>query len=114
MNKKISFLIGCIGSRLLLVIFSKYIKYSKILNIITFLIGLSFLILYTFDLRKTGFEATNNIIWWNDIRPIHGTLYILFSIYYLKKKKYAWIILLIDVIFGLIIYLFKMNLFISK
>ena len=107
MNKKILFFIGCIGSRLLLAISFKHIKYSKILNLITFLIGLSFLILYTFDLRKTGFEATNNIIWWNQVRPIHGTLYILFSIYYLKKNRYAWFILLIDVIFGLIVYLFK-------
>ena len=107
MNKKIIFLIGCIGTRLLLSIYSKYSKYSKILNLITFIIGLSFIILYIFDLRKTGFEATNNIIWWNEMRPIHGSLYLLFSTYYLKNNNKSWLFLLTDTFIGLIVYILK-------
>ena len=109
MNKKFIFLIGCIGTRLLLSIYSKYSKYLKILNLITFIIGLSFIILYIFDLRKTGFEATNNIIWWNEMRPIHGSLYLLFSIYYSKNnsRNKAWLFLLIDTCIGLFVYILK-------
>lgn len=109
MNKNFFFLIGCIGTRLLLSIYSKYTKYSKFLNLITFIIGLSFIFLYIFDLRKTGFEATNNIIWWNKIRPIHGSLYLLFSIYYYKNnlRNKSWLFLLIDTCIGLFVYILK-------
>lgn len=109
MNKKFIFLIGCIGTRLLLTIYSKYNNYSKLFNFITFIIGLSFIFLYIFDLRKTGFEATNNIIWWNEIRPIHGSLYLLFSIYYFKNnsRNKAWLFLLIDTCIGLFYYIHK-------
>lgn len=107
MNKKIIFLLGCIGTRLLLSVYSKYSKYSKLLNLTTFIIGLSFIFLYIFDLRKTGFEATNNIIWWNEIRPIHGSLYLLFSIYYYKNNNQSWLFLLIDTLIGLFYYIHK-------
>lgn len=108
MYKKILFLFGCIGSRLLLSLYSKK-YYSKIFNFVTFLIGLSFIFLYVFDLRKTGLEATNNIIWWNELRPIHGSFYLLFSIYYLKNNNnIAWIFLFIDTLIGLFVYITKL------
>lgn len=107
MNNKVIFFTGCIGSRFLLsLITKKYTKY-KWISSITFIIGFSFLFIYIFDLRKTGFEATNNKIWWNKYRPIHGLCYMLFSIFYFNNNKQAWIFLLIDTILGILIYINK-------
>jgi hypothetical protein len=47
-------------------------------------------------------EVFGEKIWWNDLRPIHGTLYLLFAYYAIRGSKYAWTILLVDVLFGLI------------
>ena len=68
--------------------------------------SLGFIYLYLMDLRKTGLEVFNRKIWWNDLRPIHGVLYLLFFMYSIKKKQYSWIILLIDVIIGLTSFLY--------
>jgi hypothetical protein len=45
-------------------------------------------------------------IWWNNLRPIHAILYILFAISAINKKSYSWIFLLIDVILGLTMFLY--------
>ncbi len=60
--------------------------------------------IYLFDLRKSGPEQKN--IWWNDKRPIHATYYLIFFLYAVKKKEYAWIILLHDALLGLFFYIF--------
>ena len=108
MNKTIKFLIGCIGARLMLTFLAKYInqKNREKLAYITLLISITFITLYLFDLRKTGAEA-EGIIWWNKLRPIHGVLYFLFSIYTFKKEKFSWIFLLIDTILGIIFWYLK-------
>ena len=31
------------------------------------------------DYRKTGKEVFGSKIWWNDLRPVHASLYILFA-----------------------------------
>ena len=102
------FIFGCITSRLLLVFISKNInnKYLPYLAYISLIPAIGFIILYLGDYRKTGGEVMGGKIWWNDIRPIHASLYILFSLFALKKKSYSWIILLIDTIFGLFVFLY--------
>tara|TARA_B100001123_G_C14825521_1_gene834012 strand:+ start:177 stop:563 length:387 start_codon:yes stop_codon:yes gene_type:complete len=101
------FLLLCIPARILLVYLAKYIplKYLPIMGIIFLIIGCTFLYLNFFDKRKTGLETGGNAIWWNDIRPVHGFLAILFGILALKKIRDAWIVLAIDVLFGLIAFL---------
>jgi hypothetical protein len=114
MNSKFLFLLGCIPTRLLLVFISyyalntdsKYLKY--ILSIITFIIGISFIIIYKKGWRKTGLETGGKEIWWNNYRPIHGSIYITFSILSIiniikpsNNLKYIWILLLLDIIVGL-------------
>ena len=118
MNSKLLFLIACIPARLLLMFLAYYSlniesKYSNslkyILTIMTFLIGISFIIIYEKGWRKTGLETGGKEIWWNDYRPIHGSIYLTFSILsilYIQKPsysylKYIWILLLLDVIIGL-------------
>ncbi len=103
------FLGACIPSRLFLVILAKYGTnwIQTLLGLLTFVIASGFLTIYLFGLRKTGVETGGEIIWWNDIRPIHSFLYYWFSwTIFFGNKKTAWKILLGDVILGLFAFLY--------
>jgi hypothetical protein len=97
------FLIGCIGSRFLLVLITKYspIQYLPILGYIALVPALGFIYIYLTDSRKTGVEVFSAKIWWNNLRPIHGLLYGLFAYNAINKNHNSWIYLLVDLIFGL-------------
>tara|TARA_B100000989_G_C19491824_1_gene450171 strand:+ start:308 stop:649 length:342 start_codon:yes stop_codon:yes gene_type:complete len=101
-----AFLIGCIGIRLLLSFLVKIspVNYLPFYSVITFLQGLAFIFIYLFNLRKYGMEAGGKI-WWNKLRPVHGVMYLLFSIYSYKKEVFAWKILFVDAVLGLIFWL---------
>ena len=101
------FLLLCIPVRILLVYIVKNASknYLPYLALIGFLISGGFIVIYLFDYRKTGAEVFGDKIWWNDLRPVHGCLYLLFALLAYKKNKYAWIPLLIDVIIGLTAFL---------
>jgi hypothetical protein len=98
------FLIGCIGTRLLLVYLAKTLNpnYVKYLGYISILIGLSFIYLFFSGSRKTGPEVFGDNIWWNYLRPVHGILYLLFAYYAINDNNKAWMFLLVDVIIGFI------------
>ena len=64
--------------------------------------GINQNIFYLFKLRKTGAEVFGNKIWWNNLRPIHATLYLLFSYLAINKNNNSWYVLLLDVIIGII------------
>jgi hypothetical protein len=101
------FLIVCIGIRTLFVYIAKkankfYLRYMGYLFILP---AIGFFYLYLTDSRKTGFEVFGDKIWWNNLRPIHGIMYILFSYNAIKGNKFAWIYLLVDVIIGLVSFL---------
>ena len=103
-----SFLIGCIGIRILLTVLAK-IASTEILKIMGYLAlipALGFILIYLGNLRETGFEAGGKI-WWNKLRPIHGILYLLFALYAIKGEKFAWSILGLDVTVGLIVWCLK-------
>ena len=74
------FLVGCIGIRSLFVIIAKYIntKYLKYLGYLALLPAIGFIYIYLTGSRKTGAEVFGEKIWWNDLRPVHGLLYLLF------------------------------------
>jgi len=97
------FLIGCIGTRFLLVLITKYspIQYLPILGYIALVPALGFIYIYLTGSRKTGAEVFNHKIWWNNLRPIHGFLYGLFAYNAINKNTNSWIYLLVDVLFGL-------------
>ena len=98
------FLIGCIGTRLLLVYLAKTLNpnYVKYLGYISILIGLSFIYLFFSGSRKTGPEVFGDNIWWNYLRPVHGILYLLFAYNAINGNNKAWMFLLVDVIIGFI------------
>ena len=100
------FLFGCILARLLLVLLAKKLdkKYVKIMGYIALPIGLSFMYLYFIGNARADSQLEwlgDKKIWWNDLRPVHGTLYLLFSLYAIQQKDYAWIVLLVDFMIGL-------------
>ena len=98
------FLIGCIGTRTLLVYLAKNADsiYLKYMGYIALLPAIGFYYLFLTGSRKTGNEVFGNKIWWDNLRPLHGLLYFLFAFSAINNYKFAWIYLLIDVIIGLI------------
>ena len=101
------FIFGCIFLRLCIVFFIKNLKinYLPIVGYIALIPAIGFFTIYFFNLRKTGTEVFGEKIWWNNIRPVHGLLYLLFAYLAINKNKNAWLILLFDVLFGLIMFL---------
>ena len=99
----IMFIFGCVVVRLLLVVLAKNISHKnlQLLGYICLIPAVGFLTLYLGDFRKTGIEVMGSEIWWNELRPVHGIMYLLFAIYAIKKKDFAWVILLVDVCIGL-------------
>lgn len=97
------FLIGCIGLRSLIVYIAKNINIEllKYMGYLLLLPAFGFLYIYLTGIRKTGGEVFGDKIWWNNLRPIHGLLYLLFSYNAINGNKTAWIYLFIDVLLGL-------------
>jgi hypothetical protein len=75
----------------------------------TLVMGIGFWTIYMMDWRKTGVEVGGGEIWWNSLRPVHGTIYLLFTLLSVMGYKEAWIFLLLDVVVGLAAYSFKNN-----
>jgi energy-coupling factor transporter transmembrane protein EcfT len=102
-NRFILFIFGCIPARLFLVFLAKYgdRQIRNLVSVITFLIATGFLIIYFGGFRKTGVETGGNLIWWNDLRPLHSLLYYSFTISNYYNYKNAWQILLLDTFIGL-------------
>ena len=98
------FLIGCMGSRTLLVILAKNlsIKYLKYMGYLALLPAFGFIYIYLTGTRNTGAEVFGEKIWWNYLRPIHSLLYFLFAFNAINGNPNAWIFLLIDVIVGFV------------
>ena len=97
------FLIGCVGVRSLFVVIAKNIdiKYLRYLGYLALLPAIGFAYIYLTGSRKTGQEVFGEKIWWNDLRPLHSLLYLLFAYNAIIGNKNAWVYLFIDVIIGL-------------
>jgi hypothetical protein len=102
------FLIGCIGIRSFFVYIAKNINnnYLPFLGLLALLPTFGFIYIYFTNSRQTGLEVFGSKIWWNHLRPIHATLYLLFSLSAFYKKTYSYLFLLADVIIGLFSFLF--------
>lgn len=107
------FLVGCIGTRLILVAlaywFGKHnIQLLKVMGILALFPGLGILSIYIFGLRKTGPEVFNELIWWNNLRPLHGLLWLLFAVLAITGIwQHAWKVLLLDTLIGLLAFTYK-------
>ena len=101
------FLIGCIGVRSILVLLAKNtsVYVLKILGYLALLPAIGFIYIYLTGSRQTGAEVFGEKIWWNNLRPIHAILYLLYAYNAINGVKSAWIYLFIDVVIGLISFL---------
>ena len=106
-KRMLMFLIGCIGVRSLLVVIAKYSNttYLKYLGYLALVPAVGFIYIYLTGSRKTGGETFGEKIWWNNLRPVHSILYLLFAYNAIIGNKQAWIYLLADVLFGLLSFL---------
>jgi hypothetical protein len=97
------FLVGCIGSRLLLVFVCKNLPVDLLpfAGYIALLPAIGFAYLYLTGSRKTGPEVFGEKIWWDSLRPVHSLLYFSFAISAIQKNKSSWKFLLFDVLLGL-------------
>lgn len=97
------FLVGCIGTRSLLTYIAKVAspEYLQWMGYLAVLPAIGFFWIWATGSRKTGPEVFGDKIWWNHLRPVHGTLYLLFAYFAIQKASFAWWFLFVDVVFGL-------------
>lgn len=97
------FLLGCIPTRIFLVLLSTNKIFLPIIGYLALVIAIGFFYLYISGSRKTGPEVFGDKIWWNYLRPIHGILYFLFFINAtIYHNPLSYVYLIADVIIGLI------------
>ena len=101
------FLIGCIGVRTLFVLIAKNAStyYLPMLGYLAILPAIGFIYIYLTGSRQIGAEVFGEKIWWNNLRPIHATLYFLFAYNAINGNRMAYQYLLIDVAFGLLAFI---------
>jgi hypothetical protein len=97
------FLFGCIGTRSLLVYLAKTTNktYLMYMGYLALLPAIGFFYIYFTGTRQTGAEVFGEKIWWNNLRPLHGTLYALFAYNAITGNLNAYLYLLVDVLIGL-------------
>lgn len=101
MNRIVAFLLGCVPVRAFFIYIAyAYPSYAYYLAFPAIAIGLAFIILRVANLRQTGFEVNHERIWWNNLRPVHGLLYLTFAYLALQKNPLAYVALVIDLVFG--------------
>lgn len=96
------FLFGCLIVRFLFVIIAFKInkKYLPYLGMISIIPALGFIFIYLCGYRKSGGETFGQKIWWNNLRPVHATLYLIFAYLAINKSSNSFIPLLLDVVIG--------------
>ena len=80
-------------------------EYLPIMGALAMIPAIGFLYIYFFSSRKTCPEVFVGKIWWNDLRLIHGLIYIAFAVFAFQKKHFAAKVLYFDVILGLVSFL---------
>lgn len=108
MTRVLGFLVGCIGTRLLLVLLAATVSpvWLKAMAVVAAAIALGFTVIYAGGLRRTGPETDGKPIWWDSLRPIHALLYAAFAYFaWTGRRREAWAALLLDVVIGLAAFL---------
>ena len=101
------FMLGCVVVRIGLVLLAKNIPEDKLsyMGYLALVPAIGFSIIYLGGLRKTGGEVFGDIIWWNNLRPIHALLYFIFAYMAINKNQNAYKVLLGDVILGVVAFM---------
>lgn len=103
----ILFIFGCILVRSLFVIIAKKINkdYLPFLGYLALLPVIGWIYILVSKSRQIGMETFGEKIWWNKLRYLHASLYLIFAILAINKYDKAYIVLLIDVLIGLVSFL---------
>ena len=101
------FLVGCIGTRVLIAYTAMTIpvKYLPIMGYFSLVPSFGFMHIYLTNTRKKGGEVFGENIWWNHLRPFHSIMYFLFAFYAIQKKRESWKFLGFDVLVGFIAFI---------
>jgi hypothetical protein len=83
----------------------EFTDYLPFMGGLALLPAIAWIYIYFNNSRSTGIEVFGENIWWNNLRPIHAFLYILFSIMAFNKNTQSWKILFVDVLIGLLAFL---------
>lgn len=102
-GRALLFLAGCLGARAALA----YATYSardprwvRALAAAALAIAAGFFVIYANGWRATGPETFGDPIWWDALRPLHGTLYLASGLLALRGSRLAWAPLGVDVAVG--------------
>ena len=107
MLKDVLFVLLCIPTRISLVVLAQRasVETVKAMGYVALLPVMGFLTLFASDGRSTG--AFGQPVWWNALRPVHAALYAVFSILAIAEKPLAWLPLAIDVLLGVIAFVWN-------
>lgn len=97
------FLVFCIGSRLTITLFSALGPrwLLRIIGVFALIPVVGWFYIIFIGKRDTGLEVFGEKIWWKRIRPIHMLLWAFFAYMAITGNKNAWIVLLVDTLFGI-------------
>jgi hypothetical protein len=97
------FLFGCIGSRLTFTAISAFASgwFLQLLGLFALIPVIGWFYIIFIGKRDTGLEVFGEKIWWKNLRPIHMTLWSIFAYLAISGNRKAWIVLLVDTLFGL-------------
>jgi hypothetical protein len=98
----------CILVRIALCVLAACVPLSVLpwLGALALIPAVGFVLIYALKLRRTGIETGGKPIWWDAFRPVHGALYGLFAVLALYRVRIAYVALVVDVIIGLLLFLF--------
>lgn len=96
------FFVVCIGVRFLIAFGIRNTTNPKYATIGLSLVALGFASVYTFELRKSGFETFGEPnIWWDQLRPVHAGLYGIAAMYTARgQQEMAFRALVFDTLMG--------------
>lgn len=104
-RRAVLFLLGCIPARLAIAVASRSLPatWLRALALPFLAVALGFWAIFVFGWRATGIETGGERIWWNALRPVHGTLWAVAAYMALKgERERVFSILLTDACLGLV------------
>jgi len=110
-KRYILFFMFCIPTRLGIAYLSTKLsdKNLKIMGYIALIFAIGIIMIYLFGNKLADSQlewAGKDKVWWNDFRPLHGLLYLMFSVNAIQMKSdTAWKPMVADAIIGSILFL---------
>lgn len=106
-QRALLFLLGCIPARLALAYAFYRYPTSKYLAVLAAVIGIGFLVIFVTGARRTGPETFGEeAIWWNSLRVVHGSLYLIAAfLAWSGSDTRAWAAVATDAAIGLLAFI---------